>query len=168
MRFMREASIIQFAPLRADALIEAGLEAVIEGDVKKARSEFITSYKLAPTADALTYWGWMEHLLGRNARAMNLCHRAIDLDPDYGNPYNDIGSYLLSDGHAEAAIPWFERATRAKRYVPREYPHINLGKIFAAQKHYAKALLHFEQALAFAPGHPEVLDAILAIEAKLQ
>jgi Flp pilus assembly protein TadD len=34
------------------------------------------------------------------------CHRAIEIDPDFGNPYNDIGAYLIERGDLRGAIPW--------------------------------------------------------------
>ena len=39
------------------------------------------------------------------AAAIADCHRAIDLDPEYGNPYNDIGAYYLELGQLDDTIP---------------------------------------------------------------
>ena len=39
--------------------------------------------------------------------------------PDVGNPYNDIGSYLIKLGRLDDAIPWLRRAMTARRYEPR-------------------------------------------------
>ena len=33
------------------------------------------------------------------------------MDPDFGNPYNDIGAYLIEMGRLDEAIPWLEKAT---------------------------------------------------------
>lgn len=33
------------------------------------------------------------------------CHKAIALDLDFGNPYNDIGVYLIEREDLDGAIP---------------------------------------------------------------
>ena len=51
------------------------------------------------------------------------------MDPDFGNPYNDIGAYLIELGREEEAVTWLERAKTAARYEPRHYPYFNLARI---------------------------------------
>ena len=41
---------------------------------------------------------------------IDLCFKAIQLDPEFGNPYNDMG-YLMRLGKLESSIKWFIRAT---------------------------------------------------------
>src|SRR5678816_2712506 len=53
--------------------------------------------------------------------------RPIDVDPTVGNPYNDIGSYLMKQGKLDDAIVWLEKAKSAPRYEPRHYPYLNLA-----------------------------------------
>lgn len=137
-----------------------GLEAVARGDLEVARKKFKEAAEAIPTADAYTYWGWMEHHLGDTKRAIELCEKAIKLDVDFGNPYNDIGSYLVALGRPDEAIPWFQKAIKAMRYEPRQFPHINLGRIYLAKEMPARALEEFEKALSFVPDDPE-LNAII-------
>lgn len=145
---------------RAHKLLQAGLEAVASGNLRAARERFKASAEASSTADALTYWGWMEHRLGNTPLAIELCQQAIDRDPEFGNPYNDIGSYLFAMGDLDGAIPWLEKALHAKRYEPRHYPHINLGRIYLAKQMPKRALTEFEQALEFCPDEPEIEQAI--------
>jgi Tfp pilus assembly protein PilF len=105
----------------------------------------------------------MEHQLGDTAHAIRLCQQAIGLDPEFGNPYNDIGAYLITLRQWDAAIPWLEKAIAAKRYQPRQFPHINLGRIYLAKNMPLRALSEFKRALRFAPGDREIQDIILAI-----
>jgi Tfp pilus assembly protein PilF len=79
--------------------------------------------------------------------AMRECRRAIDVDPTLGNPYNDIGAYLIELGRADEAIPWLKRATEAERYCCPFYAHCNLGRVYmlrgdlvAAREAFARAL----------------------------
>lgn len=145
---------------RAQKLLEAGLDAVAKGELKAARDKFRGSAEMEPTAEALTFWGWMEHNLGNTSLAIDLCKQAIAADPDFGNPYNDIGSYLISQGDLDGAIPWLERAVEAKRYEPRHFPHINLGKVFLAKQMPMRALREFQLALILSPGDVELVGTI--------
>ena len=45
------------------------------------------------------------------------------IDPEFGNPYNDIGVYLMQQEKLDEAIPWLEKAKQAKRYEPRHFPY---------------------------------------------
>lgn len=80
--------------------------------------------------------------------------RAIEIDPDFGNPYNDIGAYLVELGRPDEAIPWLERAKAAKRYEPRHFPYVNLARIYASRGQATKAIVELERALTIEPGDP--------------
>jgi Tfp pilus assembly protein PilF len=155
----------ELAIRRAKKLLDAGLEAVEAGNIDEARDKFQASAENHATADALTYWGWMENHFGNTELAIELCEQAIELDPKFGNPYNDIGSYLIQQGNLDGSIQWLEKAIHAERYEPRQYPHINLGRVYLAKGLPLKAVHHFRAALEFDPQNPEVrktLDEILS------
>jgi Tfp pilus assembly protein PilF len=78
--------------------------------------------------------------------AIKECRRAIAMDPDFGNPYNDIGSYLIKKGKLREAIVWLKRAKTARRYQPRHYPYENLGRIYMAMDRVEEAQREFAQA----------------------
>jgi Tfp pilus assembly protein PilF len=89
------------------------------------------------------------------------------VDPTFGNPYNDIGAYLIEMGRLDEAIPWLERATRATRYASPEFPHLNLARIYLAREMYSRALQEFEAVLALRPDHQGAQQAAAAIRRKL-
>jgi tetratricopeptide (TPR) repeat protein len=157
----------ELAVRRAKKLLEAGLVAVEAGQLEVARQNFKSSSENFPSADALTYWGWMEHHAGKTDFAIELCQRAIEKDPGFGNPYNDIGSYLLQLGKLDEAIAWLEKALKAERYEPRQYPHINLGRVYLAKGLPLKAISHFRAALELDPENPEVLRTLREILSSL-
>lgn len=149
-----------FIERRAKIILDSGLEAVGRSRFQEAREEFRCSAELNPSAEAYTYWGWMEHHLGCSERAIELCKRAIEVDPSFGNPYNDIGSYLVSLGRSDEAIPWFEQALGAARYEPRHFPHLNLGRIYLRRRELHRALEHFHAAETYAPDDVQIQSAI--------
>ena len=98
--------------------------------------------------------------LGRLQEAIGECEEAIRLDPDYGNPYNDIGVYLIKLNRMEEAIPWLVKAMRAKRYCCYQFPHYNLGKILLARGRVTEAKRSFEKALSHKPDYESALKAL--------
>src|SRR2546427_3363461 len=101
----------------------------MEGELDRAIERYQRSIEAHPTAEAHTFLGWTYSFQGRLEEATQECLRAIDVDPDFGNPYNDIGCYLMQQGKLDEAVTWLERAEQAKRNEPRQVPDINLGPI---------------------------------------
>jgi len=131
---------------RAAHLLRAAYEKQMGGDFQGAVQLYQDSIAEHPTAEAHTFLGWTYSFLGRYDEAIQECEKAIKLDPDFGNPYNDIGSYLVHLGKIEEAIPWLEKAKGAARYEPRHFPYINLGRIYMKMGKIEQASREFEQA----------------------
>ena len=138
---------------KASDLWQQGYQAQAQGDVGTAMRLYQESLATYPTAEAHTFLGWAYSFLGRYEQAIEECKNAIAVDPDFGNPYNDIGSYLTQLGKSEEAIPWLEQASVAKRYEPRHFPHVNLGRIYWAKGDLLQAIREFGKALEIEPRH---------------
>ena len=132
-------------------LLEEGNNLHREGNVDGAIDCYRRSLEAFPTADAWTYLGWLLSSKGQIDEAIAHCKAAIEIDPEFGNPYNDIGVYLMQQGKLEEAEPWLQKATRAKRYEPRHFPHINLARIRIARREYAGAVRELREALRLEP-----------------
>lgn len=129
-----------------------GTARLLAGDLQEAVTLFTRSLDLKPTAEAYTFRGWAYSFEGRLDQAIEECRKAIATDPTFGNPYNDIGCYLMEQGKNNEAVPWFEKAKRAPRYEPRHFPYLNLGRLYAARGDVAEAVSEFEAALVLNPG----------------
>jgi Tfp pilus assembly protein PilF len=136
---------------RALDLWQEGTQTLMKGDVAEAIALFTESLKTEPSAEAYTFRGWAYSFQGRLEEAIEECRKAIATDPTFGNPYNDIGSYLVMLERPDEAIPWLQKAKTAPRYEPRHFPYLNLGRIYAARGDFAEAIAEFEGALALAP-----------------
>jgi Tfp pilus assembly protein PilF len=134
-----------------------GTARLLAGDLAEAIDLFTRSLEICPSAEAYTFRGWAYSFTGNLDRAIEECRKAIATDPTFGNPYNDIGCYLMEQGRLEDAPVWFERAKKASRYEPRHFPYLNLGRLYAARGDVAEALAEFEGALAENPGDPMAL-----------
>ena len=153
---------------RALELVNEAMRYQMAGELNDAIRLYRKSIAVCPTADAHTYLGWTYSFQGKVEEAIAECNTAIAIDPDFGNPYNDIGVYLIEQEKLDEAIPWLEKAKMAKRYEPRHFPYLNLGRIFAAKGMINRALEEFRGALEFNPGDSMVLQAIEELESKLQ
>ncbi len=153
---------------RARALIETAMKLQMEQEFADAIRLYKESIAIHPTADAHTYLGWTYSFLGRLNEAIAECEVAIELDPEFGNPYNDIGVYLMQQQHFDEAIPWLERAKSAKRYEPRHFPYMNLGRIYLGKGMIQKALEEFTAALQINPDDSELTELVQDLKNKLQ
>ncbi len=132
---------------RALRLLQKAYERQRSGDLEEAARLYKVSIDIHPTAEAHTYLGWTYSFLGRYDEAIEQCKIAIRIDPEFGNPYNDIGSYLIHEGHVDQAIPWLELAKKARRYEPRHFPYLNLYRAYMKMGLLDKAQRELQQAL---------------------
>ncbi len=120
-----------------------------------------------PTAEAHTFLGWVYAILHRYEAAIEECHRAIALDPTFGNPYNDIGAYFIELGWWRDAIPWLQKAIAAPRYENPEFAHFNLARVYEHLGLLTQADGCYRAALAQNPRYLAARQALQLLIAKL-
>ena len=135
-------------------------------ELEEAIRLYQESLALYPTAEAHTFLGWAYSDQNRLDEAIAECHKAIALDPDFGNPYNDIGVYLIEREDLDGAIPWLEKAKRARRYEPRHFPYMNLGRIYLQRGKWQEALRELEAAARLAPSDPAARTLLHEVRAR--
>ncbi len=139
---------------QAEFYFKDGYRLQMNGDLEGAIAAYKRSIELYPTAEAHTFLGWAYSFQGRIDEAIKECETAIQIDPDFGNPYNDIGVYMIEKGEYDEAIPWLQKAMAAKRYEPRHYPHMNMGRVLVRKGRYQEAIKELKKALAIEPNYP--------------
>ena len=132
---------------RAVRFLQKAYEKQKSGDLNEAVRLYKASIEERPTAEAHTYLGWTYSFMGKYDEAIEQCKIAITVDPEFGNPYNDIGSYLIQKGQLDQAIPWLEMAKKAPRYEPRHFPYLNLYRAYSKLGELDKAQRELQQAL---------------------
>jgi tetratricopeptide (TPR) repeat protein len=156
-----ETSLAQRKRRRALGYFYEAYHAQLRRDYSKAIEKYQQSIEIYPTAEAHTFLGWTYSFLGELENAIEECHRAIEVDPEFGNPYNDIGAYLIAKGEYNQAIPYLQQALDAKRYRAYHFAHFNLGRAKEYQGDVLNALRHYKKALEL---EPRYLIAYKAIE----
>jgi len=144
----------------AEFYLEQAFRLQTQGEYAKAAETYRRSIDIFPLPEAHTFLGWTWSWLGRLQDAIDECHKAIALDPDYGNPYNDIGAYMIEQGKLDEAIPYLEKAIHADRYDPRHYPHFNLSRIWLQKGRLHEAIQELEEAVRLCPNYPAALKEL--------
>ncbi len=145
---------------QAWALLQQAYRVQMEGDYDQAVTLYKHSLEIFPSAEAHTFLGWTYHFQGKIEDAIAECKRAIEVDPEFGNPYNDIGSYLIQMRRYDEAIPWLEQAILAPRYEPRHFPHFNLGRAYIAKGMLSRARECFNESLRIEPNYVLARQAV--------
>ncbi|HNX67905.1 MAG TPA: tetratricopeptide repeat protein [Candidatus Omnitrophota bacterium] len=148
-------------------LMREAYDQQMAGKVDEAIELARKSIELHATAEAHTLLGWTYSCKGRYGDAIRECEKAVRLDPDYGNPCNDIGAYLIETGRWDDALPWLEKATAAERYDGRFYAWYNLGRVWEHKGDWAEALNAYRHAVELNPEYSLAAKAVSRMEAML-
>ena len=157
----------EIARQKAMVLLERGYRHQMKGEVADAIILYERSLDAWPTAEAHTFLGWTYSMINRHEDAIECCKKAIEVDPTFGNPYNDIGAYLIELKRWEEAIPWLEKATAASRYDSPQYPCLNLGRVYEHMGQYRTALGYLDRALIIDPFYRAAVWSKHALLAKM-
>src|SRR4030095_3093030 len=151
----------------ANELFQAAYEAQLAEDYEQAIELYQQSIETYPTAEAHTFLGWVYSFQQRYDEAIAECLQAIRVDETLGNPYNDIGSYLLAQGDSYGSVRWFKRALLAPRYESYAFPHFNLGRVYETRHRFLEAPRHYGLALEQKPDFKEAVVALRRIQSKV-
>lgn len=139
----------------------------LKGNIECAIKEYQASIDFFPTAKAYSFLGLAYGLQGNFELAIEECKNAIRLEPEYVNPYNEIGTYLISLGRDDEAISWFEKALEIKDKDINHLSYFNLGKIFEKKGNWLKALKYFNEAILIDPDYEPAQDEIIRLSTLL-
>ncbi|MCC6442698.1 MAG: tetratricopeptide repeat protein [Armatimonadetes bacterium] len=151
----------------AEGYFHRAFELHLNEEYAEAIQHYRRSIELHPTPEAHTYLGWSYSKINEYDRAIQECLKAIRLDADFGNPYNDIGAYLIQQGKIDEAIPWLEKALAARRYEGRCYPHMNLARIWEQKLHFGRAIEEYRCALMENPDYTPALVCLTKLQSML-
>ena len=155
------------ARYRAEELWRKAYAYQLNGDLAEAIEMYRASIAAYPTAEAHTFLGWSLSFLQRYDKAIQECYSAIEVDPDFGNPYNDIGVYLMEQGHYHDAVAWLLKATTAPRYESPHFPWMNLGRVYEKFGPWSEAVRCYRRAIEIEPKYEVAKQALQALIARM-
>lgn len=162
-----EDDVSPTAKYAARQLFQEAYQAQQAENYETAIELYKRSIETHPTAEAHTFLGWVYSFQDRYDEAIAECLEAIRVDETLGNPYNDIGSYLLAKGDSYSSVRWFKRALYAPRYESYAFPHFNLGRIYETRRRYLDAARHYGKALEQQPEFSEAAAGLHRMQALL-
>lgn len=160
---MREQKRVQ----DAGQLLQQGFVAQRDGDVANAIELYRRSLAAFPTPEAHTCLGSAYSEQGRLDDAILECESAIAIDPEFGTPYNDIGSYLIDKGRHDEALPYLQKALKVRRYEHPHHTHFNIARVFAKRGMMLKAAEEFREALKIEPNFRAAAEGLITITQNL-
>ena len=152
---------------KAVELFKKAYKLQMSGFLDDAIKYYKESIAVYPTAEAHTFLGWTYSFQARYDEAIEECRKAIEIDPEFGNPYNDIGVYCIELKRYEEAIPWLQKAKEAKRYESPQYPRFNLGRVYERLGRWQEAIREYEAALELVPDYQLAYQALTRLQAAM-
>jgi len=152
---------------KAMALFQEAYEHQLSGELDRAVALYLESIDHHPTAEAHTFLAWTYSFQGRLEDAIAECRKAIDVDPEFGNPYNDIGAYLIELNRGDEAIPWLEQAIAAARYESYQFPWFNLGRVYETKEQLSRAVECYGKSLDHEPTYEPARKALSSVRVKI-
>lgn len=154
--------------VRAEKYYKKAIRLQMEGKVDEAIEYYKISIDILPSAQAHCYLGWAYSYKGLLNEAIAECQIAIRLDPEFGNPYNDIGAYLIGLNREEEAIAYLKTAMTKKGYATPYYSYYNLGRILERRGEWFEALEEYRASLKIEPKYQMAKDAYYRLMALMQ
>lgn len=133
------------------------------GDQDGALSLFKRSVALWPSAEGYSALGGIYYHKNRFLKAIAYSKKAINLTPEFGDPYNHIAVCFLALHMNKRAIFWYEKALEASCYEWHHYSHYGLGRAYARLKLYDRARHHFEEALRLQPDFAQAREGLATL-----
>lgn len=156
-----------FQRMSIDDYFRMGYQHQVEGNLSAAAECYARSIELHPSAEAHTFLGWVLCLMGEVDGAISECKKALKLNPQFGNAWNDMGVYLTKKKDFKGAIHYLKKACKAKNYDNHAFPHFNLALVYAQKgmllkaKDELKEALKLDQRFASAKEFLEQIDRIM-------
>jgi tetratricopeptide (TPR) repeat protein len=139
----------------------------MSGDIVKAKTNYLTSIEIHPTAQAFVNLGWTFSKEQNYYEAIKQCNKALDIDLNYGMAYSDIGFYLLKLDRVDEAISWLEEALSVDDFDGKFYTYYNLGRAYEKSGRWHEGIKMYDKALNLKKGFALAKKKLLALSAKL-
>lgn len=153
------------APMAAVQLLASATEAYRAGKPELAAKQARQALKADPTlADAHSLLAAIASARGDNVEAGKHYQQAVTIAPATGAYANNYGTWLCGNGRAAESLGWFDRALADPNYQTRAGALANAGSCAGRAGQQDRAEASWRQALALAPGDPQSLAGMAALQ----
>jgi len=151
----------------ANKYFQKAFEFQMRGNIREAITNYNASIEIHPTAEAYLNLSWALSKEGRYKDAIQKCYKAIEMDINLGNPYNEIGTYLMKLNKLDEAIIWLDEALNTESYDEKHYTYFNLGKIYERKGLWYEAIIMYDKALEIKPEYLLANRRLILLSARL-
>jgi Tfp pilus assembly protein PilF len=95
------------------------------------------------------YLGVISDTQGKYEEAIKFYKEAIRLDGDFSEAYNALGAVYSKQKKWDEALKNYKKALENKLYTTPHVPYLNMGRVYMAQKDYARAVEAYRDAKRF-------------------
>ncbi len=125
--------------------------------------------ELAPLRSRAKNYSEFQFLLGATYAELDNCvqavehyQRAVDLQPDYGAAWNNLGQAYAACQEKQLAAQAFQKAMELSTYLTPEYPAYNLSRLYRNQGRLEKAEQYAAKAVdlnwRYVPAYNQLVD----------
>jgi predicted TPR repeat methyltransferase len=142
--------------MHVDELLAAADAHLAAGRMSEASAGYQAVLELVPGhAVAFHALGWIAHLSGDRAAAIDLMRRSLDADPNSSACWNNLGIVYAAARRPDDAADAYRRAIALQPHFPAAY--LNLGNALRDRRQWREAAEAYQQAVrlddAFAAAH---------------
>ncbi|EPG66578.1 tetratricopeptide repeat protein [Leptospira wolffii] len=121
------------------------------------RSEFLLKASLEDNDSHETYFflGLIENQKHNWKKSLYYFYRSVEVNPEYGNPCNEIGILLLRMGRERESVFWLKKSLRC---TLNDAPHIslfNLATLYKIWNRPERSLQYLHKAIVIKPDFEE-------------
>ena len=137
----------------AGAYYKIGVSYLNEAKAQQAFVEFHKAYELNPDDREVLNAIGIIHLLyfDDTAKAIDFFEKAVKVDPNYSEAYNNLGFAYEKLGQFDKAIPFYKKAVSNLLYSTPEKAYISMGNSYYRLGKYDDAISSFKNAVNRAP-----------------
>jgi len=151
----------------ANSYFQKAFDSQMQGDILEAKTNYLTSIEIYPTAEAYVNLGWTFSKEKNYGEAIKQCHKALEVDLNYGMAYSDIGFYFLRLDDIEEAIVWLEEALSVDEFDGKFYTYYNLGRAYERCGRWTESIKMHNKSLSLKPGFDLGIKKLLQLSSKL-
>lgn len=138
---------------QAEAHYKIGVSYLNDSKAQQAFVEFQKAYEINPKNKEVLRAIGVIYLVyfDETSKAIDFFDKAVDIDPDYSDAYNDLGFAYEKLGQFNRAILFYKKAVANLLYSTPEKAYIGMGNSYYRLGKYDDALSAYKEAVKRAP-----------------
>lgn len=153
--------------MSVDDYFRMGYTYQVAGDLHAAAECYLKSIERAPSAEAHTFLGYVLAQMGESDAAISECEKALKIDAEFGNAWNDLGVYWLEKRQSQKAIEHLKKALEAKNYDNPAATHFNLARAYVHEGMMITAEKELRLSLAINPDYRQSRNLLETVQKQL-